>query len=446
MTQAQDLMRVPIARMLFQWPLFGAIIASWEIVADNTVHNPTVAIGLGRSGLRLYVNSQFIMNITLDQTIAVLHHEVRHVIYGHIFQHPASFDDPRALTIAQEVTVNEGLPGRLPGKPIRLSQFPQLPRDEDTLTRYRRLERSSSVKIALDVQADSPSDPSNVTTSGSASVVTTDQMKVSPPHTIDPQNAPPSAQSGPYPSDSSPKTLDSHDRWGEFESQEALIRQQVEATVHRVQDARLAGEATLDPTEIKILESILAQGADPGHSLSRVGHDGRAVVNWRHQLRHWIGSQLKVQSSCQQPPRRYPHLVGVVPGKRRLPRRPRILVAIDTSGSVSDAQLADFSAEIAKLAQGREIWVAEVDCTLHRLYRYKGRISVLAARGGTSFLPIFEPSVLSRVRPDLVVYLSDGMGDAPDRAPRVQVLWVLTPEGVSPSSWGHVIRLDHQNS
>ena len=56
---------------------------------------------------------------------------------------PDEFPDRRALVIAQEVTANEWVKEDLPGEPILLSHFPELPADEDTRTRYRRLARVS---------------------------------------------------------------------------------------------------------------------------------------------------------------------------------------------------------------------------------------------------------------------------------------------------------------
>ena len=52
---------------------------------------------------------------------------------------PAQFPDEYARMLAEEVTVNEWVPGPLPGKPITLAQFPELPGNEDTLTRYNKL-------------------------------------------------------------------------------------------------------------------------------------------------------------------------------------------------------------------------------------------------------------------------------------------------------------------
>jgi predicted metal-dependent peptidase len=39
---------------------------------------------------------------------------------------------------------------------------------------------------------------------------------------------------------------------------------------------------------------------------------------------------------------------------------------------------------------------------------------------------------------DVLVYLTDGFGDAPHAPPAVPTLWLLVPGGVKPAKWGEV--------
>ena len=61
--------------------------------------------------------------------------------------------------------------------------------------------------------------------------------------------------------------------------------------------------------------------------------------------------------------------------------------------------------------------------------------------GGTDLRPPFEPEILCKLRPDVVVYFTDGCGPAPERPPRMPVIWCLTPIGDPPARWGHVVRM-----
>mgnify|MGYP003338063835 FL=1 len=49
--------------------------------------------------------------------------------------------------------------------------------------------------------------------------------------------------------------------------------------------------------------------------------------------------------------------------------------------------------------------------------------------GGTAFEPFFE--ALEKSPPDMAVYLTDGFGSFPPKAPHFPTLWVVTPGGLS---------------
>jgi hypothetical protein len=45
------------------------------------------------------------------------------------------------------------------------------------------------------------------------------------------------------------------------------------------------------------------------------------------------------------------------------------------------------------------------------------------------------------VRPDVLVYFTDGHGPAPKERPVVAVIWCLTPAGRRPAPWGWLLRM-----
>src|SRR5262249_36529932 len=97
--------------------------------------------------------------------------------------------------------------------------------------------------------------------------------------------------------------------------------------------------------------------------------------------------------------------------------------------------------ELAGLARRYPVVVAECDCKVHRTYRYRGRITKVRGGGGTSFLPPLEPDFLRRHKADVVLYLTDGHGPAPECPPRVPVVWVIIPGGRVPAAWGRVVHI-----
>jgi predicted metal-dependent peptidase len=129
-----------------------------------------------------------------------------------------------------------------------------------------------------------------------------------------------------------------------------------------------------------------------------------------------------------------------------------MVVAIDTSGS-TQWFLPQFVTELMGLLQSfgsYEVTVIQCDAEVHSVETYtpdrpppetlSGEPMELLGGGGTSFVPVFQ-HVGKGERPDALVYLTDGYGDAPDKAPPYPVLWALTPEGEAPASWGQVVSL-----
>jgi predicted metal-dependent peptidase len=96
--------------------------------------------------------------------------------------------------------------------------------------------------------------------------------------------------------------------------------------------------------------------------------------------------------------------------------------------------------ELRRLARAYPVTVVECDAAVRRAYRYRPLVSV-TGRGGTDFRPPLEEAFLRQHRPDLVLFFTDGFGPAPERAPRVPVVWCLMPKGKAPAPWGRVLHM-----
>lgn len=141
-----------------------------------------------------------------------------------------------------------------------------------------------------------------------------------------------------------------------------------------------------------------------------------------------------------------------LPGFKRQ-KRLNLVVAVDTSASVSCRELTDFAGEILKIKKcGAEITVVECDCTIKNVYKLKkGLDPNFTGRGGTDFRPVWQYLDEHRIRPDAIIYLTDGCGQAPVSSayPTLWALtsqgekpWTETPTGRKPVNWGLVIRLE----
>ncbi|MEU0882412.1 VWA-like domain-containing protein [Lentzea sp. NPDC005914] len=132
------------------------------------------------------------------------------------------------------------------------------------------------------------------------------------------------------------------------------------------------------------------------------------------------------------PSRRSAGLSGVVlPSLRRRP--PRVVVIVDTSGSVSDTELGSAIVEIAAIARavgGRRDLVSVLSCDAaahitHPLCNAEG--IPLVGGGGTDLRAGFAKALRSSPRPDVVVALTDGQTPWPATRPPCRTVVGLFP-------------------
>lgn len=137
-------------------------------------------------------------------------------------------------------------------------------------------------------------------------------------------------------------------------------------------------------------------------------------------------------------------------------KTPRVAVAVDTSGSMGKAEIerAVIEAEAVMKAVGSTIEFLSCDCAVHSVVRVRTARELIAALkggGGTSFVPVFDEVARWRQKPDVLVFITDGGGDAPARAPKgLSVIWVLVGKhrcrpyarGGGQCSWGEFIEVD----
>ncbi|WP_446209719.1 vWA domain-containing protein [Micromonospora sp. IBSANI012] len=146
---------------------------------------------------------------------------------------------------------------------------------------------------------------------------------------------------------------------------------------------------------------------------------------------------------------------AILPSLRRTP--PRVCVVIDTSGSVSDAELGSALLEVAAISRavgGRRDLVSVLPCdaaarVVHPLCRAED--IPLVGGGGTDLRTGFARALRSRPRPDVVVVLTDGQTPWPTSRPSCRTVVGLFPRARpvneedpdyvpdSPPDWARVV-------
>ncbi|MDX3571561.1 DUF2201 family putative metallopeptidase [Streptomyces sp. ID05-47C] len=191
-----------------------------------------------------------------------------------------------------------------------------------------------------------------------------------------------------------------------------------------------------------------------------IGRPGNAPKKWQrwaeeafHPPQPWrelLGAAVRSAASGPgvgedytygRPARRSAGVPGVVlPSLRRRP--PHVSVIIDTSGSVSDAELGSAILEVAAIARavgGRRDLVTVLPCDasariVHPLCQGEG--IPLMGGGGTDLRTGFAKALRSSPRPDAIVVLTDGQTPWPTSRPPCRTVVGLFPRtGGNEGSW-----------
>jgi predicted metal-dependent peptidase len=115
-----------------------------------------------------------------------------------------------------------------------------------------------------------------------------------------------------------------------------------------------------------------------------------------------------------------------------------LVVAIDTSGSISSNELRTFMSELHGILQAyphMHVYLVTCDARVWGWQELTSQDPVpteIQGRGGTDFRPVFDEIEKRSILPSAAVFLTDGMGDYPDQTPPYPVLWVLTPRHQEP--------------
>jgi predicted metal-dependent peptidase len=392
---ATGLIKRACARLAGKYPFHARVLEKFTLVASNSLE--TMGVTAKNDRVTLLFNPEFTLSLKPDVLIGVLLHEVHHVVLGHLTLGPADYPDEWAFTVALEVSVNEFITEPLPSGVVLLEHFPMLPPMESSQQRYRRLERQTA-RMPI-------SGPGGAVMAGAG------------------VRKGAAGQGG--------VVIDDHSIWGD------LSDDTKQAIADLMQQAAL--EAGGMPVEL--LRACRMAGTETLGNVSVLVGDRPGCLDWRQLLRRYTGRILQPGPTFTRPPRRFPDLVGVWPGQKRVDSRASVVAIIDTSGSITDEILEQIDGELYRLSRSHTVQVVECDCVVHRVYRYSGRLKMVQGRGGTDFHPPLAPAFLRPLHPDLIIYFSDGIGPAPGKGPKCPLIWCLTPDGEPPARWGRVIRM-----
>ena len=152
-------------------------------------------------------------------------------------------------------------------------------------------------------------------------------------------------------------------------------------------------------------------------------------IDWRDALYRYLAEFAK--STYRFSPPNAKHLYRGVALPASTSDLLRLIIAVDTSGSVDDATLQMFLGEVESIMQtfgNYEIDLISADDAIreHRTYLPGERLNYHAkGRGATDFRPVFNYVARRIDYPKALLYFTDAQGVFPDTPPPYDVLWVV---------------------
>lgn len=395
-------------------PFFAHVVQGLARRIDDST--PTAGVALVGSGIQLWVNPAFFATLKKDERVAVVKHEILHVILKHLVR--AEGKGRRLWNLACDVVVND-LVGRwpLPAGAVTRGTFPDLgiPDDATADQVYKLLgdlqREVDSVVPTAEESADDAGQPGAQGQQGTPDFSGT----------------------------SAPRSARALHGMNGTEEAGAIGGHSDHGAWNAAGNADLAGEAANVLAADAAIDGMLVRAADrtsaqgwgslPGRVRAAVDaarQRGKPKVDWKRTLRLFAAGagRTKVVGTQRRESTRY----NTFPGTK-IKRLHQLLVAVDTSGSIGQPQLDAFFDEIHGIFRsGAKVRVVVCDAAVHEDFDYKGRQPIqIGGGGGTSFEPVFRwMHAQRRLRFDACIYLTDGHGPAPATQPPCRVLWVVT--------------------
>ena len=194
-----------------------------------------------------------------------------------------------------------------------------------------------------------------------------------------------------------------------------------------------------------------SQGYLPGGMGVEIENILEPEVDWRHALWKYVG---KTPADFDDLDRRFLYRGLYLEGL--LTEALEVSVCIDTSGSVSDALLQQFLAELKGILGSYPHVKCDLfygDTQLFGPYSIQSieETPKAVGRGGTSFRPFFK--YLEKNQNNLMgahkvsIYFTDGYGDFPNNIPEDPTMWLVCKDGLESKEFpfGEVVRISTES-
>ena len=391
MDKAQSLSKISKELMLKE-PYYGFFLIMLNKVWRKDL--PTAGVSKHNINYQLAINEEFWNGLSNDHKMGLLKHELLHIAFGHLVSF-SSFSNKKLANIAMDMEINQYIEASwLPEGGINIDDYTDIQLDRKAGCRYYydQLLRLQDEKDKNGSTGDQKMD-----------------------------NLLDNIASGDVPD---------HSTWEEFEDMSEAEKKLIEKQVQKIlQDAKE--------------QTVKKRGNVPGEIEGLIVLDEvtKAKFDWKGYLRRFTGTSTKIFTKKIRRKENYRYEDN--PGLK-IKMRQHMLLAIDTSGSVSNEELSEFMNEIHHIHKaGVDITIVQCDTSIRSIEPYKGKNDLkVHGRGGTEFDPVLDYYNANIGKYTSLVYFTDGECGYSVK-PRGNTLWVLSERSYMNTELpGKVIKLE----
>jgi len=391
MDKARSLSKISKELMLKE-PYYGFFLIMLNKVWRKDL--PTAGVSKQNINYQLAINEEFWNSLSDDHKTGLLKHELLHIAFGHLVSF-GSFSNKKLANVAMDMEINQYIEASwLPEGGINIDDYTDI-----------QLDRKAGCRYYYDQLLRLQDEKDKNGTSGDQEM---DKL-------LD------NIASGDIPD---------HSTWEEFEDMSEAEKKLIEKQVQKIlKDAKE--------------QTIKKRGNVPGEIEGLIVLDEvvKAKFDWKGYLRRFTGTSTKIFTKKIRRKENYRYEDN--PGLK-IKMKQHMLLAIDTSGSVSDTELTEFMNEIHHIYKaGVDITIIQCDTSIKSIEPYKGKNDLkVHGRGGTEFDPVLDYYNANIGKYTSLVYFTDGECYTSVK-PKNRVLWVLSEQSsMNEDLPGQVIRLE----
>jgi predicted metal-dependent peptidase len=367
--QAKKDLEQAIIILLTKEPFYASLLLQMKREFTNRI--PTAGVYV-KDTINLAINPEFFIQFNRLEQIAILKHESAHVLLNHT----SRWQDfsPRLYNVAADIAINQlihGVPQEfvINGEKARsatienYSQYKLTPKE--TAEHYYRVLDQKLPKMKM---------PQQCKPGGSGT--------------------------------GEPQTIDDHDIWKEGYANKNLTENVTRNAVNKAYKEAVGRAPGSIPAEVeRIIQEM-----------------NKAKLDWKSILRRFVANSMEtfIVETRKRRNRRF----GIYHPGTKVESKLNIVEINDTSGSMSDEQLAEIYNELKAMASN-DVMITSIDCDteVHEVRKFDNRVKpTFKGGGGTDMTPALTEAM--KHQPDCVIYFGDGYIPEPIRI-NVPMLWVI---------------------